>query len=180
MERINPYKDHRLEITCRNQQLVIRKKEDWRHNPEVIELYEDRVKPVLTGDLIPRQPIEFHVRYYWNSQIAYTVVNPDIDAGWPAPAFEGTAMTMTFRHRARQWLRDFLRDLLSQRRRNSSMDLLPLLRCTVCHSTKLTRKTDGLNCASCRTRFPVRRGLVAMNEGQKVLGTHLSLQEFKD
>jgi SAM-dependent methyltransferase len=168
MERINPYKDHRLEITCRDQQLIIRKKEDWRHDPEVIELYEDRVKPVLTSDLIPRHPFEFHVRYYWNGQIAYKVVNPDVDAGWRAPAVESTATTMSFSIRARQWVRDFLRGLLSQRSRNASIDLLPLLRCTVCHSTELSRKSDGLHCVACGTKFPIRRGVVAMNEGQKV------------
>ena len=30
MERINPYRDHRLEVTLRNGGLVIRKKPDWR------------------------------------------------------------------------------------------------------------------------------------------------------
>jgi SAM-dependent methyltransferase len=49
MERVNPYMDHRLEITFRNQKLIIRKKTAWQHDPEVIELYEDRVKPILTS-----------------------------------------------------------------------------------------------------------------------------------
>jgi SAM-dependent methyltransferase len=70
MERINPYMDHRLEITSRNNQLIIRKKKSWQHDPEVIELYEDRVKSVLTSDLIPRYPFEFHVRYYWEGEIS--------------------------------------------------------------------------------------------------------------
>lgn len=43
MERINPYKDHRLEVTVREQRLIIRKKPEWVYDPELVELYEDRV-----------------------------------------------------------------------------------------------------------------------------------------
>lgn len=167
LERVNPYRDHRLEITCRDQTLVIRKKRSWRHDAEVIDLYEDRVKPVLTRDLVPRHPFEFHVRYYWESRIAYKVVNPDVDAGWPAPAVDTAATPMSAGIRARQLARDFLRGLLSQRRRNASIDLLPLLRCTTCHATGLSREQHAMHCAGCGTRFPARNGVVAMNEGQK-------------
>jgi SAM-dependent methyltransferase len=167
MERINPYMDHRLEITCRNKKLVIRKKISWKHDPEVIELYEDRVKPVLTGYLIPSHPFEFHVRYYWKNRISYEVVNPDVDAGWPAPVVDRAAPPMTASGRVRQMTRDFLRGLLSQRSRNASIDLLPLLRCTSCHATDLSREPHAIHCVSCGTSFPVRKSFVAMNEGQK-------------
>jgi len=167
MERINPYRDHRLEITCRDHKLVIRKKTAWQHDPEVIELYEDRVKPVLTRHLIPRHPFEFHVRYYWKNRIAYEVVNPDVDAGWPAPVVDRANPPRTVSVRVRQMARDFLRGLLSQRRRNASIDLLPLLRCTACHATDLAREPQALHCVGCGMRFPVRKGVVAMNEGQK-------------
>lgn len=168
MERINPYMDHRLEITSRNNQLVIRKKDSWQHDAEVIELYEDRVKPVLTGDLIPRHPFEFHVRYYWENEISYVIVNPDTDAGWTAPATVRAAPAMTIVGRIRQITRDFLRGLLSQRQRNATLNLLPLLRCTTCHATNLSRTADTVHCAKCGTSFPVRKSVVAMNEGQKV------------
>lgn len=167
MERINPYRDHRLEITCRGQKLIIRKKKAWRHDSEVIELYEDRVKPVLTADLIPRHPFEFHVRYFWENRIAYEIVNPDVDAAWPAPVVERPAPLVTAGARVRKMTRDFLRRLLSQRRRNASIDLLPLLRCTACHATNLSRQPQTVYCLGCGMRFPVRKGVVAMNEGQK-------------
>lgn len=166
MERINPYKDHRSEITCRNEELIIRKKANWRLDPELIELYEDRAKLVLTSDLIPRHPFEFHVRHYWTGQIAYKVVNPDVDAAWRAPPGERSATTNSFGNQVRQWLRNFLRGLFSQRRRNEEIDLLPLLRCTVCHSTALSRKADGLRCGACGADFATRRGVMVMNEGQ--------------
>lgn len=167
MERINPYMDHRLEITCRENKLVIRKKESWQHDPEVIEMYEDRVKPVLTGDLIPRHPFEFHVRYYWKNEISYVVVNPDTDAGWPAPVVARALPPMTTSGHVRQMTRDFLRGLMSQRSRNATLDLLPLLRCTACHATDLSRESNTLRCSHCGTIFPVRKSVVAMNEGYK-------------
>lgn len=166
MERINPYMDHRLEITSRNNQLIIRKKESWQHDMEVIELYEDRVKPALTGDLIPRHPFDFHVRYYWENKISYLIVNPHADAGWTAPVSMRPAPAMTIAGRIRQITRDFLRALLSQRQRNSSIDLLPLLRCTTCHATSLARNTNTIYCIECGSSFPVRKGVVAMNECQ--------------
>lgn len=165
MERVNPYRDHRLEITCRDQTLVIRKKAAWQHEPEVVELYEDRVKPIMTGELIPRHPFEFHVRYYWANQLAFQVVNPEVDAGWAAPVTSHGAMVPGAREQVKRVMRDMLRGLLSQRRRNAGISLDPLLRCTVCHSVELARRPGVISCKACGTDFPVRGGVVAMNEG---------------
>lgn len=167
MERINPYMDHRLEITSRNHQLVIRKKESWQHDPEVVELYEDRAKAPLTRSLIPRHPFQFHVRFYWENEISYVIVNPDLDAGWDAPIVDKAPSTITMVGRIRQIVRDCLRGLLSQRRRNATLDLLPLLRCTTCLHTDLSRLEDSLHCLGCGTLFPIQKGIVAMNRGKK-------------
>lgn len=167
MERINPYMDHRLEITCRSEKLLIRKKLGWRHDPEVVELYEDRVKPVLTRHLIPRHPFQFHVRYYWNSRIDYEIVNPEADANWPAPASVRPAPASSLLMRIRSTIRDRLRRALSQNERNASLDLLPLLRCTSCGESSLTRTADVLTCAACGTAYPVRDGVAVMNDGKQ-------------
>ncbi len=168
LERVNPYRDHRLEITCRNHRLVIRKKAGWRADPQVVELYEDRVKHVLTRELVPRHPFEFHVRHYWENRIAFEVLNPEVDATWPAPAVDTPAGAESTSARLRQFARNTLRALLSQRRRNASIDLLPLLRCTHCHGTELGRHGQALLCKSCGKSFPVRERVTAMNEGQTV------------
>lgn len=166
MERVNPYKDHKLEITCRDKKLVIRKKESWQHSPEVVELYERRVKSVLTKDVIPRHPFEFHVRYYWENAISYVVVNPEVDASWQAPLSEQIVPKTRLVGWLRQKTRNILRGMLSQRSRNASLDLLPLLRCTACQATGLFRQSNALRCAKCGTLYPVRNKVVAMNEGK--------------
>jgi hypothetical protein len=166
MERVNPYRDHRLEITCRDGTLVIRKKRDWRHDPEIVEIYEDRVKPFMTRELMPAHPFEFHVRYYWENRIAYTVVNPETDAGWGAPESTGTDAPVSAVASVRQGVRNLLRGILSQRSRNASLDLLPLLHCPHCHAEDLRRGESFLQCAACGYVYPVRGRVVAMNEGR--------------
>ena len=69
MERINPYTDHRLEITCREKKLIIKKKPKYVVEHDTVELYEDRVKPFLTQELIPKRPFAFHVRYYGKTKL---------------------------------------------------------------------------------------------------------------
>lgn len=170
MERVNPYRDHRLEITNRDGTLVIRKKRGWRHDEEAVELYESRVKSVMTGELIPAHPFEFHVRYYWENRITYRIVNPEVDANWPAPLVETAPRAPSMAGRLRSGARDLLRSLLSQRRRNAGIDLLPLLRCTACHSTELVSHTGDVLCTNCSRRFPVRRGVTVMNEGGVAIG----------
>lgn len=166
LERINPYRDHRLEITCRDQTLLIRKKRGWQNEPEVVELYEERVKPILTRELVPAHPFEFHVRYYWENKIAYQVLNPDVDASWVAAEVGTMADVVGQASGFRQRVRDVLRGVLSQRRRNVSLDLLPLLRCVKCHSSQLRRDEGRIECTQCGVTYPVRGRIVAMNEGE--------------
>ena len=165
LERLNPYMDHRLEITCRNQTLVIRKKRGWQHDLEAVELYEDRVKPVFTRELVPAHPFAFHVRYYWNNRIAFQVLNPQADAGWQAPEAPARPAPTSVAGTLRRQVRDTLRDALSQRQRNAQLDLLPLVRCPQCHGPTLIRAQNRLNCSSCGQTYPVRGRIFDLNAG---------------
>jgi SAM-dependent methyltransferase len=167
MERVNPYRDHRLEITCRNQTLVIRKKSSWQQDPEIVEIYEDKVKKVMTGEFIPSRPFDFHVRYYWNNKIAYKVLNPEVDATWQAPASNGTN-NINISEDLRKKSRDLLRHLFSQRSRNSKIDLTPLLRCSKCHSESVSNADTFFLCDHCGMKFPIRKGIAVMNESNEV------------
>jgi SAM-dependent methyltransferase len=130
LERINPYKDHRLEISLRKDVLQITKKKNWIHEPEVVELYENRVKSYLTKILIPQRPFEFHVRYYWAEKINYVIKNPEVDASWEAPANDREYSKGSLVAQLKEFVRNLLRDFMSQRERNKKISVVPLLRCT--------------------------------------------------
>lgn len=167
MERINPYNDHRLEITCRNQKLLIRKKTSSIKDKELVELYEDRVKPIITRSCIPSHPFEFHVRYYWEGSISFVVVNPEDNACWTPESssrYQHTGHGFSLRHS----LRNFLRKIFSQTVRNRAIDLLGLMRCPKCHADALGRTNDNINCCACNTAFPIKNGIYVMNDGEKV------------
>lgn len=161
MERINPYRDHRLEITMRGDRLVIRKKAAWQVSPELVELYEQRAKRWVTRKLIPSRPFDFHVRYYWSKKIEFQVVNPQTDTGWEATA--DTLHTADAGGGPRATLRTLLRNLTrlfaSQHKRNRGIELLSLLRCPVCHATELRQTPNRLECTGCGAHFQVRKGI---------------------
>ncbi len=164
MERINPYLDHRLEITCRDNRLLIRKKAGSIVERDTVELYEDRVKPFLTRELIPVRPFAFHVRYYWDDKIDFTVVNPEADASWAtetdsrwsaAPASGVRARLQSFVLKAARWV-------LSQNRRNTHIDLHQLLICPHCGSASLSIDSQRISCNGCKSVYPVQRGIPLM------------------
>jgi len=156
MERVNPYHDHRLEITVRNNRLIIRKRTDWCVDPELVEMYEQRAKSWMAGKAIPNHPFDFHVRYYWSDQIDHEILNSHVDAAWEAP--KTLAASQPTGRGARQRLLSGIRFLLSQRLRNSRIDLVSLMRCPVCKGENLRSKESTLVCAGCGVVHPVRDG----------------------
>jgi len=164
LERINPYKDHRLEITLRDGVLVITKKVDWIHDPEVVELYEDRVKSHLTKILVPKRPFEFHVRYYWADDIKYFITNPDVNSTWPPPQSIASYPRVGVFAALKMSVRNIFRDFLSQKSRNSRIDIRPLLMCAKCHSDALIQESSQMVCGACGAAYPIRDGIFVMNE----------------
>lgn len=163
MERINPYNDHRLEISCRDERLIIRKKPGHIVEHETVELYEHRVKPFLTRELIPKRPFAFHVRYYWQGAIDYSVVNPDTDASWAAEeVVKLDAPIPGVKARIQAYALDAARSLLSQRRRNKKIDLFGLLMCPICSSEHLSKDMESIRCVDCAAVYPVKQGVPAM------------------
>lgn len=166
MERVNPYRDHRLEVTVRNNRLVIRKKTDWKADPDLVELYEYRAKPWVSRTLIPSYPFDFHVRFYWEDNIQYDLVNATVDAQWEAPRGSVVTAPSGLRYRVQQRVLGVLRSMQSQRKRNKQIDLLPLMRCTVCFSSTLERKGDVLVCGKCACSYEMRSGIPVMKPGE--------------
>jgi SAM-dependent methyltransferase len=168
MERINPYKDHRAEITVRDGRLVIRKKGDWVVDRELVELYADRANGPIARELIPSRPFSFHVRYYWEDHIDFRILNPEVDAGWPAPADASTPPPVPS-NGWREPLRRLLRHTLSQTARNRRIDLAGLLACPDCHSA-VVRRADAYACAGCGSSFPDRHGVPTLNPAHLTTG----------
>ena len=160
MERVNPYKDHRAEITVRDGRLRIRKKPDWVVDRDLVELYEARTKPLFTGRFIPSHPFAFHVRHYWDDRIEFDVVNPETDSAWTPPADDRPrAASAPAAGGWRETARRLLRRSLSQASRNRRIDLASVVACPTCGYQSLSRAGAEFSCPSCAARYPDRDGL---------------------
>lgn len=161
MERVNPYRDHRLEITVRNNELIIRKKPAWQTDPELVEIYEDRIKEILTKETMRQHPFSFHVRYYWSDKINFTIINPEIDADWKPPQSDAAHSTQatSIKGKLNGFLLKKARTLLAQKRRNNKIALIKLLRCPCCKSMELEEKNNVIECSTCHSEFPIKNNI---------------------
>lgn len=166
MERLNPYKDHRLEITVRNERLVITNKEGWIHDAEVVELYEASVKKYLTTELIPRRPFAFHVRFFWDNTIDYQILNPDVRATWSPPQQIRSTNVYSLKNRIHNIVLWISRLILTQAARNKKLNIFAILRCIHCGDGTLERASSIAKCKKCGVIYPIRGKVIAMNEGR--------------
>lgn len=156
MERINPYWDHRSEVTVRGGVLEIRKKPSWIVDPELVNLYEDRAKPLIAGDVIPSDPFVFHTRFFWKDRIPFRVVNPEVDSTWVLSELtHKTQVHSSLRAKIARFVLASARRLLSQNSRNRSIDLVDLLECPSCRSSSLSRSSGEVACAGCGKKYEV-------------------------
>jgi SAM-dependent methyltransferase len=166
MERINPYPDHRLEITVRNSKLMIKKKATWKVDAELVELYEDRAKRIVANGLIPSNPFDFHVRYYWSERIEYEIINPQTSIPFGAAEEPNTRYlkSPSFRAKVQAVLLKLTRKLLSQHSRNRKINLISLLRCTQCLHDELHQTADILACHNCGAKYKINCGIPDMTK----------------
>jgi uncharacterized protein YbaR (Trm112 family) len=156
-ERINPYKDHRYEITERGGKLVTRRKLSWIRDTELVELYERQLKPSSGWrDHLRKNPFAFHVRYFWSrgaGGISHLDLTPDSEQTVPfreEPAERSTVAEAPHLPR----LSGMARRLLAQSARNRELDLLQVLRCVACHASNLESQGHELLCRNCGRRYP--------------------------
>lgn len=159
MERLTHYGFHRLEITDRGDELIIRKKKNYIHDEEVVDLFHNKARPIFPK-WVSRYPFHFHVRYYWEKSsggIKYTVLNPDCAADWEPP------QSVAPEHPPKLALVPLLkqkslalaRKLFSQTARNKSIDLLDLLQCPRCRGKDFRLNGSRAACVQCDTHYPV-------------------------
>jgi SAM-dependent methyltransferase len=162
-ERLNPYRDHRSEITMHQGRLLIRKKPFWVVDQDLVNLYEIRLKSFLTQDIMRKKPFIFHVRYYWNGEIDFIIVNPKTDSSWQ-PTMDNAShiQPQSFKKKVRTILIDSLRYLLSQNRRNRKIDLLALMICPTCESEQLQSGPNGFLCMTCKAQYQIENNVPLM------------------
>lgn len=165
MERLNPYKDHRLEVTVRDNKLLITKKSWWQHDPELVELYEAQVKKYVTRELMPRHPFAFHTRYFWSGKIEFEIRNPAVDCGWPP--VEDESHDVAGRQQSspvRDLLLSLTRLLTSQSSRNATLNIQHLLQCPKCRAGGLNLVGSAQVCDSCGATFKIVEGMPILTE----------------
>lgn len=159
MERLTHYGFHRLEITDKDGELIIRKKKNYIQDEEVVDLFHNKARPIFPH-WAARYPFNFHVRYYWekiNGGIKYTVLNPDCKSDWEAPQLVPDAgpVRLPLVARLKQQALKAARRLFSQRARNKSLDLMRLLQCPACRADKFTLAAGRAVCSGCGKDYVV-------------------------
>ena len=161
-ERLNPFRFHRLEVTDIEGKLVIFKKPSWRPHQEWVDMYERKWKDRKFFHFLQCHPSPFYVRYYWQDEISYEIRNPEIDASWPFPESLSESTNKKKGAGVRSRLVRVIRSLMSQRKRNRSINLLDLLICPACHSAALAHQNAGIVCNRCGIAYPIRNGVPQM------------------
>lgn len=162
MERINPYKDHRLEVTLRDGGLVVRKKSSWVNDADLLELYEQRAKAIITRETIPQNPGSFHMRYFWQDTIKFSIVNPEVDATWTpsSPILNSPPQQLGIKVKFRLLILSLIRVLFSQSSRNTNIDILSLMRCPKCHSENMDSLSETeIICKGCSSQYKIDRNV---------------------
>lgn len=159
MERLTHYGFHRLEITDKDGELVIRKKKNYIQDEEVVDLFYNKARPIFPN-WAARYPFHFHVRYYWEKKeggIKFSILNPECSADWEAPQLvsgENTERPPMVALLKQQTLK-VVRRLFSQRARNKSIDLLKLLKCPHCKGNEFKRVELCAICTECNTEYSI-------------------------
>lgn len=163
MERINPYWDHRSEVTVRDNKLLIRKKNGWNIDSELVDLYEFSAKKVIAQKTIVNEPFVFHTRFFWKNEISYQIMNPETDANWSAPEFShSTKVSNSVRARVGRIVLSIVRRVFSQNARNKKIDLKSLLICPTCNSQNVIYQQNHIQCNSCSADYSINHGVPEM------------------
>lgn len=166
MERINPYWDHRSEVTVRRGNLIIKKKSNWKIDDDLVGLYEEKAKNIIAGKTIPQNPFEFHTRFYWENSIPFTIINHEVDSSWVPPTFSHTtAISTSFRSRLGRIILVLTRRLFSQNKRNAGLKIESLLICPSCKNSKLEFYKKAIACNNCGAHYESNNGVPVLISG---------------
>jgi len=152
-ERLIPYDVHVLEIMNPKNELVIHKKtsakpDEYINNLKVVENFPKWNK------FFYNNPELFHVRYFWQNEIKYRIVNPELEADWinkikatPSQEIVKTNTIINLRTLGLNYLRKFY-----NRRKKRTFNLLDILACPECHGC-LTENDNYFVCERCKLKY---------------------------
>ncbi len=157
MERLTHYTFHRLEITERNGELIIRKKKNYIQDKELAELFDYKAIKLFSG-LVSKHPFDFHVRFYWSKiggGLKYKIINPEYEFDWEPPSFEEKDMGNKFNFVAfvKTGILKIIRRIFSQNARNKKIDIRNLLMCDICKGEDFDVKKGEVICKKCGKKF---------------------------
>lgn len=157
-ERLMPYDVHLLEIMNIENKLIINKKSSAK--PDIFLNELDLVKySAKWRRLFYGSPKLFHVRYFWEGEINFEVLNPDVSSNWfvdpgtpelDEQAFVTSSRPNTVRGMGLAAIRKWHR-----LRKRKLADLRELLVCPECHGS-LAIDEDVGSCNHCRVSYPLR------------------------
>jgi hypothetical protein len=165
-ERLVPYDVHVLEIMDVNGELIIHKKASSKPDEYLNNL--DIVKKIPAwNNFFYNNPALFHVRYSWENEIKYKVINPELNADWinniavkPSDVIADNIEANDLRSTGLKLLRKYAK---SKKRRK--VNLNALLACPECHGD-LGEVENFYICSKCRDRYK-RSPLPDFNTGEK-------------
>lgn len=165
-ERLVPYDVHVLEIMDVNGELLIHKKSSAKPDQYLNNL--DIVKKIPEWNkFFYNNPALFHVRYFWENEIKFKVINPELSADWinnitakPSDVISDNIETNDLRSTGLKLLRKYVKS-----RKRKKVNLNSLLACPECHSD-LAEEENYFTCSKCRVRYS-SKPLPDFNKGEK-------------
>ncbi len=156
-ERLVPYDVHLLEVMEVNEKLIINKKSAAKPDHFLNELELVKHSPKWNR-LFYGNPDLFHVRYLWQDEINFEVLNPDVSSDWfvdpetPEPD-EQSFVTSSRPKGVRSMGLAAIRKWHKLRKRKI-LDLAALLVCPECHGALGLQEDRGM-CDQCEVFYPL-------------------------
>ena len=153
MERLTNYKDHKIEITERDNTLIIRKKKDYIQDQELTELFRSRVEKKFST-FISDNPEIFHVCYYWSKNtggIKCKILNPSQKLNWKSPVIKKSEYNKkrSFKKFLNKTSLSLARFFFSQHKRNKKINLENILQCRTCENSSFKKNKTSFSCLKC-------------------------------
>lgn len=156
-EKLCAFTYHRLEVSEENSSLIIKKKSSWKPD-DISRAWDYKLsKSSEVRRLLRANPDLNTMRFYWDNQFHYKILNPEINASWDYPISEikhkpqHNYLLFNMRNTYLR-LRMFL---FSQNRRNKQLNITSLLRCPTCHDEALEYNINTIGCIKCKSIYEV-------------------------